>query len=114
MYKWKSVTTGELAKDFKDVLRQIWEDLKRFHIPNIIWKYNRDGFGGGLPTFLYASATHINKEWDGLSEDGKRKAINDYLFNEYGCRCDFTYREYEGYNGIKAVHIADIKEELKC
>ena len=114
MYKWKSVTTGELAKDFKDVLRQIWEDLKRFRIPNIIWTYKRDGFCGGLSTFFYAAATHISKEWDNLSEDGKRKAINDYLLNEYGCRCDFTYREYEGYNGTKAVHIADIKEELKC
>jgi hypothetical protein len=43
-YKWQSVLMGNLAEDFRDVLKEIWVDLTKFHVLNIIWKYNKNGF----------------------------------------------------------------------
>jgi hypothetical protein len=44
MYKWQSVKTGEIVKNFWEVLRVVWVDLSTFHIINIKWKYNKNGF----------------------------------------------------------------------
>lgn len=44
MYKWQSVKTGEIVPNFWHVLRAIWADLTKFHIINIKWTYNKNGF----------------------------------------------------------------------
>lgn len=44
MYKWQSILTGEIVENLAQVLRVIWVDLTKFHILNIKWKYNKEGF----------------------------------------------------------------------
>ena len=43
-YKWQSKTMGNLVETFSDVIRQVWESLIRYHVLDIKWKYNRNGF----------------------------------------------------------------------
>ena len=42
-YKWMSTGTGEVVKNFWEVIRAIWVDLTKFHIWNIKWVYNKNG-----------------------------------------------------------------------
>lgn len=44
MYKWMSLGTGEVVKNFWQVLRVIWVDLTKFKYLNLRWQYNRNGF----------------------------------------------------------------------
>lgn len=44
MYKWQSMTVGNIVENFGDVIRQMWESWKVYHILDIKWKYNRKGF----------------------------------------------------------------------
>lgn len=44
MYKWQSITTGEIVRNFWEVLIVVWEDLTHFHLLNIKWKYRKEGF----------------------------------------------------------------------
>lgn len=44
MYKWQSVITGEIVENFWQVLKRVWGDLRIYHIVNIRWKYNKEGF----------------------------------------------------------------------
>ena len=44
MYKWMSTLTGEVVNNFWQVLKAIWIDLTKFHVVNLKWKYNRNGF----------------------------------------------------------------------
>lgn len=44
MYKWQSVTMGNLVTNFGEVIRQAWESWTIFHTLDIKWKYNKKGF----------------------------------------------------------------------
>lgn len=44
MYKWMSTFTGEVVKNFWQVLKVIWIDLTKFHVLNLKWEYNKNGF----------------------------------------------------------------------
>lgn len=44
MYKWQSLTMGNIVENFSDVLKQMWESLIKYHTIDIRWKYNRNGF----------------------------------------------------------------------
>lgn len=44
MYKWQSVTMGNIVEAFSDVLKQVWESFVKYHTIDIRWKYNRNGF----------------------------------------------------------------------
>ena len=44
MYKWMSLKTGEIVKNFWQVLKAIWLDLTKYHFLNLKWKYNKNGF----------------------------------------------------------------------
>jgi len=44
MYKWMSTLTGEIVKNFWQVLWAVWIDLTKFHFLNLKWQYNRNGF----------------------------------------------------------------------
>ena len=44
MYKWQSLKTGEIVENFWQVLKVVWSDLRAYHILNIKWKYNKNGF----------------------------------------------------------------------
>lgn len=44
MYKWQSLTMGNIVENFTDVLHQIWESWTQFKVLDIRWKYNRNGF----------------------------------------------------------------------
>ena len=103
MYKWQSLTMGNIVENFGDVLKQVWESLTKYHTLDIIWKYDKDAVG--LPTFIYVATTHIDKEWDRFDDCLKEEAISDYLSNSYGyCHKGFTYKEAKG-----VVHITNIE-----
>lgn len=42
--KWQSLTIGNIVPTFIDVLKQVWESLTKYHILDIKWKYNKNGF----------------------------------------------------------------------
>lgn len=44
MYKWHSITMGNIVPTFADVVRQAWESWTVFHTLDIRWQYNRKGF----------------------------------------------------------------------
>ena len=44
MYKWQSVTMGNIVPNLREVLRQIYESWTVYHILDVKWKYNRKGF----------------------------------------------------------------------
>ena len=44
MYKWQSMTMGNLVENFWEVLKQVWESLTKCHTLGLKWKYNRNGF----------------------------------------------------------------------
>lgn len=44
MYKWQSLTMGNLVESFYEVIRQIWESLIHYHTLDFKWKYNPTGF----------------------------------------------------------------------
>lgn len=44
MYKWQSLTMGNIVENFWQVIHQIWESWKYYHTLDIRWKYNRNGF----------------------------------------------------------------------
>ncbi len=44
MYRWQSLTMGNIVATFGEVLRQVWESWRDFRILDIRWKYNRKGF----------------------------------------------------------------------
>jgi hypothetical protein len=44
MYKWQSLTMGNIVPTFADVIRQVWDSLIHWHTIDIKWKYNRKGF----------------------------------------------------------------------
>lgn len=44
MYKWQSLTMGNLVENFGEVIRQVWDSLINYHTLDIKWKYNRKGF----------------------------------------------------------------------
>lgn len=44
MYKWQSLTMGNLVKNFGEVILQIWESLIHYHTLDFKWKYNPTGF----------------------------------------------------------------------
>ena len=44
MYKWQSLTMGNIVETFGDVLKQVIESLVRYHTLDIRWKYNKNGF----------------------------------------------------------------------
>ena len=44
MYKWQSVTMGNLVTNFGEVIRQAFESLFIFHTLDIKWKYRKEGF----------------------------------------------------------------------
>ena len=44
MYKWMSKLTGEIVTNFWQVLCVVWFDLWKFHVLNIKWEYNGNGF----------------------------------------------------------------------
>lgn len=44
MYKWQSLTMGNLVETFGDVVRQVWDSLIHYHTIDIKWKYCRKGF----------------------------------------------------------------------
>lgn len=43
MYKWFNIRTGEIVKDFSQVIRTEIQDLIHYHFIGI-WIYNRHGF----------------------------------------------------------------------
>ena len=43
-YKWQSQTIGNIVENFGDVLKQVWESLVVYHILDIKWEYNKNGF----------------------------------------------------------------------
>jgi hypothetical protein len=44
MYKWQSMTMGNIVENFGDVLKQVWESIIKYHTLDIKWKYNKNGF----------------------------------------------------------------------
>lgn len=44
MYKFMSARTGEVVKNWKEILHVMWYDLKAYHILNLVWKYNKEGW----------------------------------------------------------------------
>ena len=44
MYKWMSKLTGEIVKNFWQVLGVVLFDLWHFRVLNIKWQYNKNGF----------------------------------------------------------------------
>ena len=44
MYKWQSLTMGNIVENFGEVLKQVWESLTKYHTLDIKWKYNKNGF----------------------------------------------------------------------
>lgn len=44
VYKWKSLTMGNIVENFGDVIKQAWESLTKYHTLDIKWKYNKNGF----------------------------------------------------------------------
>jgi hypothetical protein len=44
MYKWKSLTMGNIVETFGDVIYQALESLIYFRTLDIRWKYNKKGF----------------------------------------------------------------------
>ena len=44
MYKWMSLVTGEIVKNFWQVLGVVWFDWWHYHCLNIKWQYNKNGF----------------------------------------------------------------------
>jgi hypothetical protein len=44
MYKWQSLTMGNIVPTFADVIRQVWDSLIHWQAIDIKWKYNRKGF----------------------------------------------------------------------
>ena len=44
MYKWQSLTMGNIVETFGDVLKQVWESLTQYHTLDLKWKYNKNGF----------------------------------------------------------------------
>ena len=44
MYKWQSITMGNIVKTFGEVVSQVWDSLVHYHVLDIKWKYNRNGF----------------------------------------------------------------------
>ena len=41
---WVSRTTGEIVPTLKDVLRAALADLCNFHVVNVVWFYNKEGW----------------------------------------------------------------------
>lgn len=44
MYKWQSLTMGNVVCTFGEVIRQAWHSLIRYRTIDIRWKYNRNGW----------------------------------------------------------------------
>jgi hypothetical protein len=44
MYKWQSVTMGNVVQNFGEVIHQVWESLVYYHTLDLKWKYNKNGF----------------------------------------------------------------------
>ena len=44
MYKWQSLTMGNIVENFGDVIRQVIESLFIYHTLDIKWKYKKEGF----------------------------------------------------------------------
>ena len=44
MYKWQSLTMGNVVETFGEVILQVWDSLIHYHTLDIRWKYNRKGF----------------------------------------------------------------------
>ncbi len=44
MYKWQSMTMGNVVENFSEVIKQVCESLIHYHTLDIKWKYNRNGF----------------------------------------------------------------------
>ena len=94
---WTSLTMGNTVDTFCDVLKQVWENLIKYHKLDIKWKYDKNGFY--LPKFVYVYATpYVHAEWDKLNDYGKIEAIRNYLMKthrNYYCE-SFEYKETEG------------------
>lgn len=43
MYKWQSLTMGNVVKNFWEVIRQVLESLIQYHTLDIYWRYDPDG-----------------------------------------------------------------------
>ena len=100
-YQWQSKKMGNIVRTFKDVLKQMWESLVKYHTLDIRWKR----IASDLPTFIYVATTYVDKEWDKLSPELKEEAVSDHLSDTYGfCHKGFSYRETDG-----VIHITDIE-----
>lgn len=44
IYHWQSQQTGEIVKNFAQVLRMFIFDLKHYKFLNIIWTYKKAGY----------------------------------------------------------------------
>jgi hypothetical protein len=44
MYKWQSMTMGNIVETFGEVICQVWDSLIHHHTLDIKWKYNKNGF----------------------------------------------------------------------
>lgn len=44
MYKWQSLTMGNLVKNFSEVILQVWESLIHYHTLDFKWKHTPKGF----------------------------------------------------------------------
>ena len=102
MYEWQSLAMGNVVVGFREVLKQIWESWKDYRMLDIIWKCIGKFT---LPSFVYASATYIHKEWNTMDDDDKQEAINDFLSKTYRC-CNKGF-EYEETNDV--IHITNIQ-----
>lgn len=44
MYKWQSLTMGNIVENFGEVVLQVMENFFKYHVVDIRWRYNRKGF----------------------------------------------------------------------
>ena len=94
-YEWQSLTVGNIVDSPKEVVKQMWESLVKYHTLDIKWKCTKKELC--LPTKIWAASTYINKEWDRFSLQGKYDAINVFLSSKYGFKHDgFEYDEEDG------------------
>lgn len=101
MYEWHSMTMGNIVNSRKEVWKQMWESLVKYHTLDIKWKCKKRL----LPTFICAAPTYINKQWDLYAPERKRQIISEFLLKTYGCAHNgFNWESSEG-----AVTITNIK-----
>ena len=88
MYKWQSLTMGNIVPNIWCVIRQVFESLFVFHTLDIKWKYNKEGFQMEMlimrDTKVYSicrNVTSVPRIGDTIQDGDVRVKVKDVIWH---------------------------------